>query len=555
MRATEEMSLRASVRVAESPTRSLSWTDSPWTRTLAALLISAFAGFALTLSTAPTGWWPVAFLSVTLGLATLTNRSVPQALIIGTAFGAAFLFPHLVWVGRFFGPLPWIALASLESLLFGIGAIAIALAYRWTRCYEPHGALQRVGVPMLVGGLWATREWIMGSWPYSGFPWMRLGITQVGGPLTDVASWVGISGLSFLIAAFCASVLQWLRRRNVRLVSSIIPVAVLGAALAGTPQFPTAPAGSLRVGWVQGNGPAGYFDPGAPGDVFAAQVAATQPLLGEDLDLLAWPEGGVDSDPLNDVRTADALDSLVSTARAPLLMNAATAREGGVFNTSMLWTGSADLPQLHDKANPVPFGEYIPDRWFYQLIAPDLVGLIQREYSAGENAPAVSLRGVTVGLAICFDVLYDTVIWDGVRNDAQLFVLQSNNADFRGTDENLQQLAFAQMRAIETGRSVVNVSTVGTSQVIGPDGTILDTLPVDEAAATITEVPLRTGLTPASILGPVLAGLLPVTATAGLLVLGWFARQASRRGLVITPEVSAIYLPDQATQPTRETES
>ncbi len=45
-------------------------------------------------------------------------------------------------------------------------------------------------------------------------------------------------------------------------------------------------------------------------------------------------------------------------------------------------------------------------------------------------------------------------------------MFQTNNADFRGTDENLQQLAFARMRAIETGRSVVNLSTVGTSQVI-----------------------------------------------------------------------------------------
>ena len=58
-------------------------------------------------------------------------------------------------------------------------------------------------------------------------------------------------------------------------------------------------------------------------------------------------------------------------------------------------------------------------------------------------------------------------------------MFQTNNADFRGTDENLQQLAFARMRAIETGRSVVNISTVGTSQVIRPDGATVDELPAD----------------------------------------------------------------------------
>ena len=103
--------------------------------------------------------------------------------------------------------------------------------------------------------------------------------------------------------------------------------------------------------------------------------------------------------------------------------------------------------RLRQKVNPVPFGEYVPDRWFYELIVPDLVGLIQREYTPGSNPPLVQVGDVGVGLAICFDVIYDAVIWDGARAGAEVFVFQTNNADFRGTDENLQQLAFARMRA------------------------------------------------------------------------------------------------------------
>ena len=117
--------------------------------------------------------------------------------------------------------------------------------------------------------------------------------------------------------------------------------------------------------------------------------------------------------------------------------------------------------QLHDKTHPVPIGEYVPDRWFYEMLAPDLIGLIQREYTPGTNPPYFDLDGVGVGLAICFDVIYDDVIWTGARDGAEVYMFQTNNADFRDTDENLQQLAFARMRAIETGRSVVNLSTVG----------------------------------------------------------------------------------------------
>src|SRR3546814_12813159 len=83
-----------------------------------------------------------------------------------------------------------------------------------------------------------------------------------------------------------------------------------------------------------------------------------------------------------------------------------------------------------------------------------------------------------------------------------MLVFQTNNADFRGTDENLQQLAFARMRAIETGRSVVNVSTTGTSQVIAAAGQILETPQTSQAGARISGVPLPTGLTPAVVNGP-----------------------------------------------------
>ncbi|MCR2678832.1 hypothetical protein NSP03_24320, partial [Salmonella enterica] len=84
---------------------------------------------------------------------------------------------------------------------------------------------------------------------------------------------------------------------------------------------------------------------------------------------------------------------------------------------------------------------YVPDRWFYQALAPDLVGLIQREYTPGTNPPVMTVGETDIGLAICFDVIFDDVIRSSVERDVGLYVFQTNNADFRGSDENLQQLA------------------------------------------------------------------------------------------------------------------
>ncbi len=509
----------------ETPRRTVAaWSLPVW----AAVLASAAAGLLLDLASAPVGWWPLTFVSVTVALVALIGRSIGGALLVGTVFGAVFYTTHLVWVGEFLGPVPWLALAGLEAVLFGAGAVPIALAYRWTARYPARGLVQLLAVPPLIGVLWTAREVVMGAWPYSGFPWARLGMTQVGGPLAEAVSWTSVTGLSLLIVILCASVVQWIRAGGIRFMLGLHPAVSVAALLVIAPQFPTAPAGEFRVGWVQGNGPTGYFDDKVPGDVLAAQTAATVPLYGQPMDLLAWPEGGVDADPLSDPAAAEALDRVVRSAGAPLLMNAATTRGDDVFNTSLLWTADPTGRQWHDKVNPVPFGEYVPDRWFYELIVPDLVGLIQREYTPGSNPPLVQVGDVGVGLAICFDVIYDAVIWDGARAGAEVFVFQTNNADFRGTDENLQQLAFARMRAIETGRAVVNVSTVGTSQVITPDGTTVDSIGVDTVDASITTVPQRTGLTPAVILGPWLTALI-VLAAAGALTAAGFSHRARTR--------------------------
>jgi len=516
---------RAAAPEQETPRRTVAaWSLPVW----AAVLASAAAGLLLDLASAPVGWWPLTFVSVTVALVALIGRSIGGALLVGTVFGAVFYTTHLVWVGEFLGPVPWLALAGLEAVLFGAGAVPIALAYRWTARYPARGLVQLLAVPPLIGVLWTAREVVMGAWPYSGFPWARLGMTQVGGPLAEAVSWTSVTGLSLLIVILCASVVQWIRAGGIRFMLGLHPAVSVAALLVIAPQFPTAPAGEFRVGWVQGNGPTGYFDDKVPGDVLAAQTAATVPLYGQPMDLLAWPEGGVDADPLSDPAAAEALDRVVRSAGAPLLMNAATTRGDDVFNTSLLWTADPTGRQWHDKVNPVPFGEYVPDRWFYELIVPDLVGLIQREYTPGSSPPLVQVGDVGVGLAICFDVIYDAVIWDGARAGAEVFVFQTNNADFRGTDENLQQLAFARMRAIETGRAVVNVSTVGTSQVITPDGTTVDSIGVDTVDASITTVPLRTGLTPAVILGPWLTALI-VLAAAGALTAAGFSHRARTR--------------------------
>lgn len=501
----------------------------PLVRLAFAAPLSVVAGLLMVTAYPALAWWPMAFPATVLALVVLVGRRFWSAVLIGLLFGLAFFSVNLLFTARYLGPVPWAALSVLESLLTAVFAVPIALAYRWMPRVAPGRAGRLVLLPALVAGLWTLREQIVGSWPYGGFPWGRIGVSQVNGPFAEVASWVGMSGLSFLVVLLCALIVEVVRGGAFSRATGAIPAAALLIVLLVVPQFPTTDAGSLRVGAVQGNGPAGYFDQKTRGAVLNAQLTASAPLFGQRMDVLLWPEGGVDSDPTANASTSAVLQELSRRVDAPLLISAVTERGSELFNSSLLWTPEGQAGSTYDKRHPVPFGEYVPDRAFWEPFAPDLIGLIGREYTPGTASPLIDLDGVGVGLAICFDVIYDDVVWDGADAGAQVYMFQTNNADFRGTDENLQQLAFAQMRAIETGRSVVNLSTVGTSQVIAPDGATLDALPIDTAGHMLTDVPLRTGLTPAVVLGPAIKIVLGWGSLAGLLAVGVLAAVRGRR--------------------------
>ncbi|WP_395243150.1 apolipoprotein N-acyltransferase [Agromyces sp. MMS24-K17] len=497
----------------------------PW---WAAVPVAALAGVVYDLAFPAVGVWPLAFLAIAGALVTLVGRSIGGSLLVGFVFGMAFYLVHVEWTSRYLGPVPWLALSGLEAVFVAGGAVLITLAYRWVPRAWPSRWVRLVWLPAIVAGLWIVRETVVGTFPYGGFPWARAAVSQSESPFAEVVSWVGSTGLGFVMVWIAAMGLEWVRQARWRDIRGLVPIAVVTVVAVLLPAWPTAGAGDLRVASVQGNGPAGYFDDRSAGDVLQSQLDATEPILDEPgVDVLLWPEGSVDENVSPGTPGARRLDDVVDRMGAPLIMNVVTARDDEFFNTSMLWTSDGPT-QSYDKRHPVPFGEYIPDRDFYMMLAPDLIGLVQRGYTPGTKPPVFDLGDTIAGLAICFDVIYDDVIWDAARDGAEVYLLQTNNADFRGTDENLQQLAFARLRAIETGRSVVNLSTVGTSQVIDPAGRTIDGLPADAPGAMVTDVALRTGLTPSVVLGAWVPSVISLLALGALVAAGVFARRRDR---------------------------
>jgi apolipoprotein N-acyltransferase len=247
------------------------------------------------------------------------------------------------------------------------------------------------------------------------------------------------------------------------------------------------------------------------------QTAETLKIIDQKVDMVVWPENGSDLDPARSTLAAKQLDYLSEKMNAPFIVGTITnPSQNTYYNTSLLWKAGQGSVDHYDKRHPVPFAEYMPARAFFRAIVPDLVDLVTRDYSKGTTDTVFDVNGVTAGISICFDITDDAVARDMVHDGAQVILAQTNNADFGKTDENLQQLAIARLRAVETGRSVVNISTVGASQVIDPSGRTIDRVPEYTATSMVTDVPLGTSTTPASILSGSITLLLTL---GGLLVL------------------------------------
>ena len=525
-----------------------------------AVIVAAGAGPILDGAFPDLGWWPLAFLAIGLQLVALQGRRLGSAFLVGFVFGATFYFVDIQWAAVFLGPIPWSALSTLMALWCGLGGMLISLGYRWVPRAFPTVWSRLLFVPVVVAGLWTLREAVASVWPYGGFSWGRVAFSQSDSPLSPLFAWFGVSGVSFLMVFVVALAIAAAQegRRTLRgrsaawhrpwvdggngmlragvssgaaasgvstpgfatvgrgldaLTRATIVVAAL-TVLVVIPAWPAHIQGTLRVGAVQGDTKAGYFLPPAHfGDNLLGQIAATKPVYDQKVDVVVWPEGGSDVDPLEDPNAAELWNQVAERADAPLVGGTITTRtkiENGkqvtrYYNTSLLWKAGQGVVDYYDKKHPVPFGEYVPDRPFWRQFAPDLIDLIQREYTPGTTdevmdlgtAKSSAVANVQAGIAICFDIVDDQLMSDMVRQGADVVFAQTNNADFGRTDESVQQLAMARIRAEELSRSVVNISTVGTSAVIAPDGTVSHQLPVYTPGVIVDDVPLATGTTPA----------------------------------------------------------
>lgn len=469
---------------------------------LPALALAAGAGVVTRLAFPAPGWWPLAIVGVAMWVVSCAGRTRRGGALVGLGYGAAFFAPLLHWSGIYVGSFPWIVLSGLEAAYLALlGALVPAVL-------RLRPAIGAVG----VAALWVGQEALRARTPYGGFPWGRLAFSQVDGPLAPLAALGGAPLVSFAVALAGAllgvAVLQLVRRPSGQRRSGA-RTAVLAAAgavlVTGSGLLVALPTSgpTVQVAGVQGNVPEPGLDFNSERRaVLDNHTALTRRLAGDVASgrapapqVVIWPENASDLDPYRAADARAAIDGAVDAVGVPTLVGAVLQRDDGrLTNASIVWDPRSGPGARYAKRHPVPFGEYIPNRAFFRRLSSQ-VDLVNRDFAAGTAVGRLDLGPTRLGVAICFEVAYDDLVRDTVRDGADLLVVQTNNATFGYTDEAVQQLAMSRLRAIEHGRAVAHVSTVGVSALIAPDGRVITSSGLFVPAVLQAALPLRTQLT------------------------------------------------------------
>ena len=521
-------------------------------------LVAAVAGGLLMCASFPplNWWWSAVVAAALLGWVLTRPATTPAGgMGYGFLFGLALFTPLLPWISGLVGAAPWLALAvtcATFPALFGLSAVLVRGLPGW---------------PIWFAVLWAAQEWLKSIVPFGGFPWGSVAFGQAPGPLLPLVQIGGTALLSaavmlvgFSLTALGSEIVGWWKtdpgERAAAPPAVLLPgvsiCLVLLAAVIVWPQVRHSGAGSggepaVTLAVVQGNVPRLGLDFNAQRRAVLDNHVRETLRLAEDVrsgtapqpQFVIWPEDSSDIDPLANADAGQQISQAAREIGAPILIGTVLDAPGRpqpvseYTNTVIVWdpvTGPADR---HDKEIVQPFGEYLPMRWLFSHLS----GYAGRagHMVPGTSTGVVHIAGVPVGVATCWEVIFDRAPRKAVLNGAQMLAVPSNNATFNKTMSE-QQLAFAKVRAVEHDRYVVVAGTTGISAVIAPDGVELERTDFFQPAYLDAQVRLKSTLTPATRWGPTVQWVLVGIAAAAILAGIRHRRRAARQ---VRPEPGA----------------
>jgi apolipoprotein N-acyltransferase len=451
----------------------------------ALLLTTTASAIIYGVSFPPTRLRLLAWVALAPFFAAVRGASLGTALVLGwlwtvmAAYVVGDWFPRSV--SGYYGQPAYVGIAfffGVSSLLAAPYYMAFAVAYRRLARRGP-----TVWGPLLAGAAWAAAElarvWLGGN------PWAVSGYSQVGmDPLVQIADVTGVYGLSFLIGAANAALVElWLAARYdrqrwrtaLRGAAAVVGTLAIGLGYGAVrlhSDLIDRQAAPVRVAMVQAN-----LDLGAQwrqefyGRNLDVHLRLTHQVLSERRpQLVFWPENALTFFVADEPLYRAAIARVLWPGGAQLVTGGLRTEGGAVmpryYNSVFLLSPRGEIIGTYDKQKLVPFAEYFP--------LPRVEGLVRRFARArtltpGEPRPLLETVGGRAGVTICNEAMFPEFAAARVRAGAG-FLVDPANDTWLTPEFSAQQFEIVSLRAIEQRRYIVRASTSGPSAIVDPYG-------------------------------------------------------------------------------------
>lgn len=487
-------------------------------RALRAALRSVLAGLLIAASIPPWGWWPLAIIGVAMWDRLLAHATARRRFVRSTIMAVTWFAATMLWMVDLTAPGYPIAVVVFGCYV-GVAGMAVPACadQSWVRW---------LALPAAFTLAEAARSTV----PFGGVPLATVSMGQAAAPLGQIARVLCAIGVTFAVAV-CGIALSALWERR-QVLGATLVVGVMAMWLLAL----VAPRGhdvrTIEAAVVQGGGPQGTrANDTDERKVFERHIEATA-LVRLPVDLVVWPENVVAVEgPIATNREGRELSDLATEMDTTLVAGVTEGVDSTRFtNLSIVYLPDGTTGDRYEKVRRVPFGEYVPLRGLLEAVVGSDSDLSPRDAIAGTEPAILRTPAGELAVAISWEIFFTNRARDGVLHGGQILLNPTNGSSYWLTQVQTQQVASSRLRAIETGRWVLQAAPTGFSAIVDDHGRVQQRTSISEQAVLQQPVPLRDGDTIATVIGP----LPMVWVSVALVAISWWVatggfRAARRR--------------------------
>ena len=378
-----------------------------------------------------------------------------EAPLIGIIFGLVFYFGTLHWIYDVFG-------------LFGLMLLLILCIYPYIFGYSLNYIYNKLDkkyfVIFLPLILWTAIEYIKSEGWWLKFSWMNLGYSQYNFlPVLQFANIFGQYGLTALILLVNSLIVYILINRNnkkilIKSISILIFIMLIVLSY-GFTQLEKEYSPDINVALIQ--------DESSEFSIYNNLISK----IDKEVNFILLPEYALVEYLDENNKRLEQIKNITNSHNSYFIVGSKDKSEKigglGYYNTAYLFNPNGEIIGKYYKMNPIQF--------FYD-------GDPGQEYSVFETEFG------KVGIFICYDMDYSYVARNIVKNGAELLFIPTYDAIRWSELQHKQHSAMTSMRAVENGRFVARTATSGISQIIDPNGRILQKIDIGKSDIEIGSI-------------------------------------------------------------------